>query len=259
MTKTRNIILLVFTIFCFSLTSSYAQVKGTIEYKLTTNDGFMAGSKVSNYIVYFYGNKSIEVPIPKNTKNSLVADGDNSLIETKIIGNSKPVFIYKNFATKELQLSDYIQRNLYLIKDTLANFKWKVSKEHKKILDYNCTKATTSFRGRTYEAWFTDEIPIANGPWKFCGLPGLIIAVKDLNSIYSYEITGINLKAKFNISSIAVPTLYKKDKIFTHFGFMNAYKKRVATNEALSRVSTQENNGTSTSMTVSLPPKIEKF
>jgi hypothetical protein len=38
-----------------------------------------------------------------------------------------------------------------------------------------CKKATTNFRGRYWEAWYTEEIPIGQGPWKLCGLPGMIL------------------------------------------------------------------------------------
>lgn len=59
------------------------------------------------------------------------------------------------------------------------------------ILDYKCHKALTSFRGRDYVAWFTLDIPISNGPWKFGGLPGLILQVSDSKKHYVWEIIGI--------------------------------------------------------------------
>lgn len=54
-----------------------------------------------------------------------------------------------------------------------------------------CQKATTIFLGRTYEAWFTSEIPINNGPWKFGNLPGQILQVSDTQKHYVFECTGI--------------------------------------------------------------------
>ena len=54
-------------------------------------------------------------------------------------------------------------------------------------MGFNCQQATVHFRGRNYEAWFTEEIPTSVGPWKFFGLPGLILEVKDSqNRVYFY-------------------------------------------------------------------------
>jgi Protein of unknown function (Porph_ging). len=246
-------------ILCFLTFNISAQVKGTINYKLTKNDGVSSATEI-NSIVYFSGNKSIEINLPKNLSNTIVADGDNSFVETKVLKNSKPIFVYKDFSKNELQLSDFIERNIYLIKDTLANFKWTITKEKKKILSYSCTRATTNFRGRQFEVWFTDAISVPNGPWKFCGLPGLIIVAKDLEGKYNYELTGINLKAVFDPKIISIPFSYSKEKAVSHAYFIAAYKKRVAQNAALSRASEQQNSsGGSSSFTVTLPPKMEKL
>ncbi|RQE01044.1 GLPGLI family protein, partial [Prevotella intermedia] len=42
-------------------------------------------------------------------------------------------------------------------------------------LGMECKKATTNFRGRYWEVWYTEDIPISQGPWKLCGLPGMIL------------------------------------------------------------------------------------
>lgn len=68
--------------------------------------------------------------------------------------------------------------NYYIYKDT-PNIKWQLFDEFKEISGYKCQKATTTFRGRNYEAWFTSEVPLSFGPWKFNGLPGLILEVYD--------------------------------------------------------------------------------
>src|SRR5690606_29127872 len=52
---------------------------------------------------------------------------------------------------------------------------WKIEDETKTISTYLCKKATGKYKGRNYIAWFTEAVPIPNGPYVFKGLPGLIL------------------------------------------------------------------------------------
>jgi GLPGLI family protein len=58
-------------------------------------------------------------------------------------------------------------------------FNWKISNEKLKIGEYNTQKATADFGGRKWTAWFSSDIPLQDGPYKFYGLPGLIVKIED--------------------------------------------------------------------------------
>ncbi|MDR1984034.1 MAG: GLPGLI family protein [Prevotellaceae bacterium] len=69
---------------------------------------------------------------------------------------------------------------VYEYEEDIENINWQfIHDESKEILGYTCKKATCRFRGRDYEAWYTPDIPINLGVWKFSGLPGLILRVSD--------------------------------------------------------------------------------
>lgn len=72
-------------------------------------------------------------------------------------------------------------------------FDWNIINEVKEIEGYKAQKAITNFAGRQYTAWFTFEIPISEGPYKFNGLPGLILEIYDSKKDYVFEITGLEL------------------------------------------------------------------
>jgi GLPGLI family protein len=72
--------------------------------------------------------------------------------------------------------------------DENINFKWRILKDTLTIDTYKCNKATTNFAGRNYIAWFSREIPISNGPYKFTGLPGLIIKIYDVKKQHIFEL-----------------------------------------------------------------------
>ena len=84
----------------------------------------------------------------------------------------------------------------FLYKETLPQMVWTLLNETQVILTYPCQKATTTFRGRKYEAWFTTKIPINNGPWKFGGLPGLILKISDIQNHYIFVCSGIETLSK---------------------------------------------------------------
>ena len=54
-------------------------------------------------------------------------------------------------------------------------FEWQLLEGDTVICNYPCKKAKTKFRGRTWTVWYTPLLPYSDGPWKFCGLPGLVL------------------------------------------------------------------------------------
>jgi GLPGLI family protein len=88
-------------------------------------------------------------------------------------------------------------RGNYVYEEDVPVFDWKITNERQTILSYNCQKATVLFRGREFIAWFTTDIPVPNGPWKFGGLPGLILKLHDSKNNFIFECSGIEqLKKK---------------------------------------------------------------
>lgn len=73
-----------------------------------------------------------------------------------------------------------------------TDFGWEVDfTQTKEIGGYTCHSAKGSYAGRDYQAWFTPEIPISDGPWLFCGLPGLILEVSSLDKEFLYTCMSI--------------------------------------------------------------------
>lgn len=79
-----------------------------------------------------------------------------------------------------------------------AKMNWQISNEKAKIGSYNTQKATTEFGGRKWNAWFSSDIPLQDGPYKFHGLPGLIVKIEDDGNNYSWELKGNKKVENFN-------------------------------------------------------------
>lgn len=84
-----------------------------------------------------------------------------------------------------------MSREQLLFIDNIPAINWKINKETKVILGYRCQKAAGEFRGRKYNVWFTKDIPTSFGPWKWSGLPGLILEVEDLSKSFTFTATKI--------------------------------------------------------------------
>ncbi|MBQ7421679.1 MAG: GLPGLI family protein [Prevotella sp.] len=68
---------------------------------------------------------------------------------------------------------------------------WMLEEDTASFLGHRCQRATCHWRGRDYVAWFAPDIPIRRGPWKFGGLPGLIMKIHDVDSLYIFEAVAI--------------------------------------------------------------------
>lgn len=76
-------------------------------------------------------------------------------------------------------------------RDSVPTFVWEfVADTTRTILGYECQLATTRFAGRDYSAWYTPELPLPYGPYKFGGLPGLIVRIQDAESQFVWSMTG---------------------------------------------------------------------
>ncbi len=101
--------------------------------------------------------------------------------------------VYKFYPDMKIQYVERISSGFTPVNigyDDESKMNWNISAEKAKIGSYNTQKATTEFGGRQWEAWFTSDIPLQDGPYKFHGLPGLIVKVEDAGKNYSWELKG---------------------------------------------------------------------
>jgi GLPGLI family protein len=98
--------------------------------------------------------------------------------------------IYKNYPENMIAFTDHFLDNLYY-EENIPIQKWAILHDTATISGYKCQKAICEFRGRYYEAWFTSEIQVDDGPYKFGGLPGLIIQIGDTKLHHIFQLINI--------------------------------------------------------------------
>lgn len=127
----------------------------------------------------FKGDTYKEVPDMPGTVSSNSTEGESYQIIKDKKGNIT-VLDYPNHMSAKL-----------LFEENLGQLNWKLEKGTDTIASYICQKATLNFRGRDYIAWFSPDIPVNEGPWKFSGLPGLILKIEDSHQLYSFTLIGM--------------------------------------------------------------------
>lgn len=96
--------------------------------------------------------------------------------------------VYKDFSKGKMSYyGPVFLTGKFFYEDGLCAFDWEIMDDTLRIEDYLCQKAVCHYGGRTWVAWFTDELPFNDGPWKFCGLPGLILKVADSREHYCFD------------------------------------------------------------------------
>ncbi len=184
----------------FPLVSERYFVLDSAEYKFSYTLHFISDVKTGkvreNNLRVLIGNNYSKM---ENVYNIEREHGGYKNIEGRGLGGTE---VFKNPGEGTMAVAVLIgtPREPFLYEEELPKQTWTVCDEKQEILGYPCQKATTQYLGRDYTAWFTTKIPISNGPWKFGGLPGMILNVADAEGHYVFECTGIEqLKEKVPI------------------------------------------------------------
>ena len=112
--------------------------------------------------------------------------------------------IYKNFESNSMLFyTKFSNVNIEIIEND--NPKWEIQNDIKIIGKWNCQKAVSNYKGRNWVAWFSMDIPISDGPYKFMGLPGLIIEIHDDENNHSFNL--------IQIKKISIPNINRYKSI----------------------------------------------
>ncbi len=121
--------------------------------------------------------------------------GNNGNVKVLREGN----IVYKNHKTKQIVKQRNFMSRTFLIENKLTKPAWQLTNETIKIGDYSCKKALLKIGDNSITAWFTEEIPINEGPQEYFGLPGLIMKVKlESTVIEAIKITPLKQKTVLN-------------------------------------------------------------
>jgi GLPGLI family protein len=186
-------------IFFFIYISSYAQKLHIFcQYKETyTPDSLkrerkkedLMGLEIDAKQSRFYSINSLNQG--KAIESQMIETGKVDMTKISIPSGASTV-IYQQFDTHKFTTFERMGSGSYQFSESSPVFNWAISTDTMTIAKHLCQKATTTFRGRSYTAWFALDISLPYGPWKFGGLPGLILAIEDSKKDYAFSCTEVS-------------------------------------------------------------------
>ena len=172
--------------------------KCTYDYKYQT-DSLDKGSGNSAYMVLLIGNQyNTFISEFRYHIDSLLFLSSKGLVSEEQISNGftqytpggpKYTIITKNNTHKTKMIYPTTQ-GVWETNDSVS-MKWQLGQASDSINGYYCRNAFTNFRGRKYTAWYAPEIPLPFGPYKFSGLPGIIVKISDQQKSHIFELKGM--------------------------------------------------------------------
>lgn len=126
---------------------------------------------IKNNIVYY---RTIQTNKQINVDGEFSKTGNISHRDSETTITNKPVKIRKDFLKQNYTTISNKKTTI----TPLEKVKWVITKKTKKILNYNCFLATTTYKGQKLEVYFTKEIPGNASPEKLPFINGVILEYK---------------------------------------------------------------------------------
>lgn len=179
-------------------------VKTEMMFLDTTKDG----SKYYSYTVF-----NSDSLMKADLERQLKATGSINVKSDMRKGNVR-YSVTKTYPDYKINLHRRLSMDAYNISDE-RKINWKILPEKAKIGEWNAQKAEADFAGRHWTAWFSAEIPIQDGPYKFHGLPGLIVKIEDKTGSHKLELKGIkNITGELDINVFEAKEIAVNSKQF---------------------------------------------
>jgi len=184
------------------------------------------GENTSQFFSYytFYADSLLNDPTGNKLFSQLILEAVRTRDHSNRPGaRTTNDYIYKRYPEGKIKTTSILTTTYFTFEEIYESQDWIIRDSVKTILDYECQLGECDFRGRKYYAWYTSDIAVSDGPWKFNGLPGLIMEAYDKDRHYHFEIVGIY---KTNLVPVTFYNPYnEKFEKTTRIDFLRAARK----------------------------------
>ena len=97
--------------------------------------------------------------------------------------------VWTNYPEGQVTVRDAIPPSIYETQEQRKNIKWTLNDSTMTVAGYLCKTAVCQLHGRKWTVRYAEDIPTTAGPWKLCGLPGLIVEAVSDDGIHRFTLT----------------------------------------------------------------------
>lgn len=237
----------IYYLFIFSYIYSQNKSDVYVEYYVQNPNG--------QKIEYLYANASFslydqnQIDLKKN--DSIILENDNTYSATVKQTNVNLIKIYSKQNSPIIHfVSQNLKKNTGVVAiDSLPKIQWKlIPDDAKEINGFKCNKAVGEFRGSDIVAYYTSDIPIPFGPFKFKNLPGLILEAYNINSINKYRWVAqkIVINHKNDVQIKFDSTIYDYLPTVSYRSIVTSFENKLDRVDNILKSRSQERGGTLT-------------
>lgn len=166
----------------------------------------------------FHNNKVLQIPPPQIIPMGEINAFNYQIVKWYSSGESK---VYDEYSGENI--AKIMEINFY-VESEEAMSGWDLKGDTMTVEGQLCQRADIDFGGRQWTAWFSPELSVfQDGPYKFRGLPGLILKVHDVEKTWDFELVAlakvdtvisINFKEGVRFKEKAKRIIYKDRRNF---------------------------------------------
>lgn len=174
--------------------------------------------KLSKYYSLYINDGQSVYKTLDSAPQSVLSEKENEKTTTMIRMKKDKYDVYKNFKNNSFYIETTLGDEHYNVAGELPNLAWKTTNDTDTILGYNVKKAIGEHNGKSVSVWYTEEIPVKDGPALYRGVNGLVLKVELGKDVYVATSVEKGDKEKINYpkdkNTISLAEYYKKNEEF---------------------------------------------
>lgn len=184
-------------------------------YAVQAPDGYIAVLDFSPERSLYRGETYTGETRTKVKKEVVKREGDHVFLNVNINTFGDEVCVAMDAEKDEIESYEWLVRgnNLYEYRtyEPLREIAWELVDSTKQFGRFTAQGARCAFRGREYMVWYVPEIPVSFGPWKFNGLPGLIVEASEQDGgVFRFVLKEIEVKEGHEVPAALFPKAAKR-------------------------------------------------